>query len=148
MLQVPCGSGGAWGNGEIFLNYRCTPVTPIDRYRSGYKTNILISRRKVKNKVDVDEFNIEWGIRQRFRQQAEQWETHVAHRTKRLKIEVVFPGSRPPRFPILIEGNHQRSHDLGRELRDCQMTAGASRGRRTDLAGTRTTSCNGSGKKR
>ncbi|MGD8998575.1 MAG: hypothetical protein PVH80_10740, partial [Anaerolineae bacterium] len=52
----------AWGDGEILLNYRCTPGAPVDRYRSGYKTTILISRRQVKNKGDVDEFNIEWGI--------------------------------------------------------------------------------------
>jgi hypothetical protein len=45
----------AWGDGEILLNYRCTPGTPVDRYRSGYKTTILISRREVKDKGDVDE---------------------------------------------------------------------------------------------
>ncbi|MGD8968616.1 MAG: hypothetical protein PVI07_13990, partial [Anaerolineae bacterium] len=31
----------AWGDGEILLNYRCTPGTTVDRYRSGYKTYIL-----------------------------------------------------------------------------------------------------------
>jgi hypothetical protein len=87
----------------------------VDRYRSGYKTFILISRREVKNKGDVDEFNIEWGIRQGFLRQAEQWETHVTHRTKRLKISVVFPRSRPPRHTVLIEGNRQRSGSLARE---------------------------------
>ena len=56
----------AWGDGEILVDYRCTPGTPVDRYRSGYKTYILISRREVKNKGDVDEFNIEWSIRQGF----------------------------------------------------------------------------------
>jgi hypothetical protein len=49
----------AWGDGEVLLNYRRTPGTPVDRYRSGYKTYILISRREVKDKGDVDEFNIE-----------------------------------------------------------------------------------------
>ena len=28
----------AWGDGEILVNYRCTPGTPVDRYRSGHKT--------------------------------------------------------------------------------------------------------------
>ncbi|MEA3375339.1 MAG: hypothetical protein U9R72_03975 [Chloroflexota bacterium] len=104
----------AWGDGEILLDYRCTPGTPVDRYRSGYKTYILISRREVKDKGDVDEFNIEWDIREGFLQQAEQWETHVTHRTKHLKINVIFPRTRPPRHPVLIEGNRQRSHDLGK----------------------------------
>ena len=56
----------AWGDGEILVDYRCSPGTPVDRYRSGYKTYILISRREVKNKGNVDEFNVEWGIRQGF----------------------------------------------------------------------------------
>ena len=56
----------AWGDGEILVNYRCTPGTPVDRYRAGYKTYVLISRREVKSKGEVDEFNIEWGIRQGF----------------------------------------------------------------------------------
>jgi hypothetical protein len=40
----------AWGDGRILLNYQCTPGIPVDQYRSGYKTHILISLRDVKNK--------------------------------------------------------------------------------------------------
>jgi hypothetical protein len=104
----------AWGDGAILLNYRCSPGTPVDRYRSGYKTYILISRREVKDRGDVDEFNVEWGIRQGFLRQTEQWETHVTHRTRHLKINVIFPKSRPPRRTVLIKGNRQRSHNLGK----------------------------------
>jgi len=104
----------AWGDGEILVNYRCSPGTPVDRYRSGYKTYVLISRREVKNKGDVDDFNIHWGIRQGFLRQTEQWETHVKHRTRHLKINVIFPKSRPPRRATLIESNRQRSHNLGK----------------------------------
>lgn len=85
----------AWGDGEILINYRCTPGMPVDQYRSGYKTYIIISRREVKNKGDIDEFNIEWGIRQGFLRRTEQWETHVKHPTKHLTINVIFPKSRP-----------------------------------------------------
>jgi hypothetical protein len=104
----------AWGDGEILVDYRCTPGTPVDRYRSGYKTYILISRREVKDKGDGDEFNIEWGIRQGFLRPAELWETHVTNRTKPPKISVIFPKSRPPRHTVLIEGSRQCSHDLGK----------------------------------
>ncbi|MGB6680262.1 MAG: hypothetical protein WBF08_02915, partial [Candidatus Bathyarchaeia archaeon] len=38
----------AWGDGKILQDYRCTPGKPVDRYRTGYKTHILISRREVK----------------------------------------------------------------------------------------------------
>ena len=62
----------AWGDGEILVDYRCSPGTAVDRYRSGYKTYILISRREVKNKGNADEFNVEWGIRQGFLRHIEQ----------------------------------------------------------------------------
>lgn len=86
----------AWGDGDILIHYRCTPGTPVDQYRSGFKTYILISRREVKNKGEMDEFNIEWNMQNSFLRQTEQWETHVSHRTKHLKINVIFPKSRLP----------------------------------------------------
>jgi hypothetical protein len=104
----------AWGAGEILLDYRCTPGAPVDRYRSGHKTYVLISRREVKNRNDVDEFNIEWSIRQGFLRRTEHWETHVTHRTRRLTINVIFPKSRPPRHATLIESNRQHSHTLAK----------------------------------
>jgi hypothetical protein len=52
----------AWGDGEILLDYSCSPGTPVDRYRSGYKTYILISRREVKDKGDIDEFFSGYGL--------------------------------------------------------------------------------------
>ena len=107
----------AWGDGEILLNYRCTPGTPVDQYRLGHKTYILISRREVKNKGDKDEFNIEWGIRQGFLRRTEQWETHVKHPTKSLKISVILPRSKPPRHTTLIESDRQRSHNLAERVR-------------------------------
>ena len=104
----------AWGDGEILVNYRCTPGIPVDEYRSSHKTYILISRRQVKNKGDEDEFNIEWNIRRGFLKRTGYWETHVTHRTKRLKINVIFPKSRPPQQTTLTESNRQRSQDLGK----------------------------------
>lgn len=102
----------AWGDGEILVNYRCTPGTPVDRYRSGYKTYILISRREVKNRGDIDEFSIRWKMREGFLRGTEQWETHVMHRTKRLKVSVIFPKSRPPHRTTLLESNRQCSRRL------------------------------------
>jgi hypothetical protein len=107
----------ACGDGEILLNYRCTPGTPVDRYRSGYKTYILISRREVKDKGDVDEFNIGWSIRQGFLRRTGYWETHVTHRTRHLRVNVIFPKSRPPQRAALIESNRQRTGSLARRTR-------------------------------
>src|SRR3989344_9631783 len=32
----------AWGDGEILIDYKCTPGKPVDRYTPGNKTYILI----------------------------------------------------------------------------------------------------------
>jgi hypothetical protein len=61
----------AWADGEILINYRCTPGVPVDRYRPGRQTYILISLRDVKNRGEVDEFNIQWGIRHGFTRSSE-----------------------------------------------------------------------------
>jgi hypothetical protein len=84
----------------------------VDRYRSDYKTYILISRREVKTNGDIGEFNIERNVRQGFLRRTEQWENHVTHRTKRLKINVIFPKSRPPKTAALVEGHRWRSSYL------------------------------------
>jgi hypothetical protein len=102
----------AWGDGKILLNYRCAPGVPVDRYRSGYKTNILISLREVKNKGDIDEFNIEWGIKNGFLSQTGFWSTEISQRTKRIIVQAIFPRSRPPSVSWMIEKNIQRTHLL------------------------------------
>ena len=102
----------AWGDGEILINYRCTPGTRVDRYRSGYKTHILISLREVKNKGDIDDFNIEWGIRKGFLVPTGFWATEISHRTKHIKVRVIFPKTRPPMRVSILEKNRNRSRVL------------------------------------
>ena len=95
----------AWGDGEILLRYRCSPGKAVDRYRLGQKTHILISLKEVKNKEDIDEFNIQWGIQDGFRASEEQWETEISHPTDHLRITLIFPKARPPNRVVLIEGD-------------------------------------------
>jgi len=102
----------AWGDGKILQDYRCTPGKPVDRYRTGYKTHILISRREVKNKGDIDEFNIQWNIRQGFLKIHCYWATEINHRTKKVNVNVYFPKSRPPKRTWIVEKNLQRSKSL------------------------------------
>ena len=103
----------AWGDGKILLRYRCSPGKAVDRYRLGHKTHILISLREVKNKGDIDEFNIQWGIRNGFTQPTEQWETEISHPTRSLKIRFIFPKDRHPNRVVLIEGDRQKTLVLG-----------------------------------
>ena len=103
----------AWGDGKILVNYGCKPGKPVDQYRSGHKTYILISRREVKNKGDVDQFNINWKIHRGFLKTYGFWETHVTHPTKSLEIHVIFPKNRPPIHTSISEANRRRTRPLG-----------------------------------
>src|SRR5215212_5915172 len=47
----------AWGDGEIFADYQCSPGYPVDRYRDGNKYHILISLRETKNRGDIETFH-------------------------------------------------------------------------------------------
>lgn len=105
----------AWGDGEILLDYRCSPGIPVDEYRLGHKTYKLISLREFKNKGDVDEFNIEWRMRNGFLKRTGFWGTSINHRTSKVKVKVVFPKNRPPLRTAITETNLQRTHILKKE---------------------------------
>ncbi|MCB9112234.1 MAG: hypothetical protein H6634_13405 [Anaerolineales bacterium] len=102
-----------WGDGEQFVDYQAKPGVPVDRYKIGYKTYILISLRDVKNRGDTDEFNIQWKIKNGFLKPDGFWETDVSSRTRRLRMSVVFPKGRPPRNVRLVENNIRKTTNLG-----------------------------------
>ncbi len=102
----------AWGDGQILLNYRCSPGREVDRYRRGYKTHILISLRGEKQRGDEDEFIIEWDLLDGFPTDREHHEVEISHRTKNVRIEVIFPSTRPPLKVCLLEQLRRRVHQL------------------------------------
>ena len=103
----------AWGDGEILVGYKCSPGVPVDQYRSGHVTHILISLRDVKNKGDITDFQIEWNIHRGFLKPDGFWETEINHRTSQAKVQVIFPKTRPPQKVCIIEKNMRRTYDLG-----------------------------------
>jgi hypothetical protein len=105
----------AWGDGNILLNYHTSRGKPVDLYRSGYKTYILLSLREVKNSGDVDEFNIQWDIRQGFLTPDGYWGIDISQRTRHIKMKVIFPKCRPPLQLTLEENTLQRTLVLNRE---------------------------------
>ena len=118
----------AWGDGKILLNYRCSPGKVVERYRPGHRTFLLISLRESKQRGDVDEFNMEWGIRDGFLRAQELWETEIRHKTRKLKVQIVFPKSRPP-LRFWLEQNTQRKRkniakDALRQLPDGRWQMG------------------------
>jgi hypothetical protein len=105
----------AWGDGEIFLNYRCAPGLAVDQYQLGHKTYKLISLRDLKRKGEEQEFRIEWQMRNGFLKPMGFWGTTISHPTKKVQVNVVFPRIRPPLLASVMESASHRTHPLGPE---------------------------------
>lgn len=102
----------AWGDGDIFAEYKCAPGVPVDRYREGHRYRILISLRATKNRGDVEEFHIERTIKNGFQRDVEEFQTQVEHPTHALKMRVIFPVGRLPKHITLFEQNVKRTMAL------------------------------------
>jgi len=105
----------AWGEGEILCNYRSNRGVPVDRYRSGFKTYILLSLREVKNRGEIDEYRIQWNIRRGFLLKDGYWSTDVSQPTHHIKVNVIFPKARPPLRLSVEETNRRQTHLLERD---------------------------------
>ena len=105
----------AWGDGKILQNYKTNIGKPVDKYRSGYKTIILLSLHEIKNRGDIDEFYINWEIKNGFTKREEFWETNISQRTKNFSVSLIFPINRMPYRIRVEESNHRRTHDLKKE---------------------------------
>lgn len=103
----------AWGDGQVLLNYRTSKGKPVDIYRSGYKTYVLLSLRGARNRGDIDEFSIQWDIRRGFLTPDGYWSTDVSQPARQMKVNVIFPKSRPPLRLMLEETNAKRTKALG-----------------------------------
>lgn len=107
----------AWGDGDIFANYQCSPGVEVDRYRDGHRYNILISLRETKHRDEETTFHIKREILDGFTQETEEFQTDINHRTRHLKLSVIFPQKRLPISVKLIEQNTKRSAVLDRDNR-------------------------------
>ena len=105
----------AWGDGEIFVDYQCSPGFPVDHYRDGNKYRVLISLRETKNRGDIETFHIERTIRNGFVRTIEDYQVDVDHNTRKLSLTVVFPKERIPKRVKVMEQKTQRSQDLSIE---------------------------------
>lgn len=106
----------AWGDGKILIDYCCSPGYPVDFYRSGHKTIVLISLRDVKKRGDVSKYKMKWKINNGFRKELGFWATDINHLTKNIKIEVVFPVNRPPKKVSVVESNTQKIEVLNNDV--------------------------------
>lgn len=105
----------AWGDGQIFADYKCSPGVAVDRYRDGHRFRILISLRETKHRGDIEEFNIERTIRDGFTKPVEEFQIDLDHTTRKLSLSVIFPRERFPKQVTLIEQNTTHTTPLGPE---------------------------------
>ena len=105
----------AWGDGKILQDYQCSPGVPVDFYRTGHKTFILISLREIKNKDDQLTMNFQWKIKDGFLTPDGYWGTAVNHSTRILKVRIIFPKGRAPRQMKLLNPNNNKSIDFKKE---------------------------------
>ena len=102
----------AWGDGDIFADYKCSPGTMVDRYRDGHRYRILISLRGTKNRGDIEEFRIERTTKNGFTNDAEYFQTDIDHTTRKLSLSIIFPRKRSPKSIRIIEQNTTYTHLL------------------------------------
>ncbi len=103
-----------WADGKGPVNYRVSPGIPVDRYKSGHRTYVVVSLRENKNKGDIDEFNIEWEIKNGFLKKDGYWQTDVSHKFGQLSISLILPKERPPYNVFVEEANRKRQHQVSK----------------------------------
>jgi len=103
----------AWGDGELFADYQCSPGIAVDRYRDGSKWKVLISLRESKERGDMAEFHFKRKIIGGFTKSNEWWQTELSHRTRHLRISIIFPQGRRCQRALLVERNRNRTSELG-----------------------------------
>ena len=105
----------AWGDGNTLVDYTCSPGVPVDVYDDGSKHTILISLRETKNRGDVLRFKIRRKIRGGFMERDEWWETEIYHRTRHMKVAIIFPPGRRCQRAIVTQRSTNRTTTLGPE---------------------------------
>lgn len=102
----------AWGDGNIFADYKCSPGVAVDRYQQGNVWRILISLRQTKHKGDLETFHIERAIEDGFVKSVEHFQARIDHPTQHLFMSVIFPAKRFPKHMAIVEQSSNRTIEL------------------------------------
>ncbi|MBK9123536.1 MAG: hypothetical protein IPM16_10525 [Chloroflexi bacterium] len=102
----------AWGDGDIFAEYSCSPGVVVDRYKEGFRWKTLISLRATRHAGDHDVIRTRRVILNGFTTSVCNFQTQIDHPHRSLSIGVVFPSGRLPRSVSLVEQNTRRVVEL------------------------------------
>lgn len=103
----------AWGEGDLFADYRVSPGVVADRYQVGDRWHILISLRHMKQRGDLEEFFITTTFKDAFLRREEWQQVEIRHYTKYLKMMIIFPKSRPCKRAVIQQRRRHWSVELG-----------------------------------
>jgi len=101
-----------WADGEGPLEYKISPGVPVDRYKSGHRTYVVISLRENRKRGDTDEFNIEWQIKNGFLKKDAYWQTDISHKFDHFAVSLILPKERPPYNVFVEEANRKRRYSI------------------------------------
>lgn len=102
----------AWGDGNIFADYKCSPGIAVDRYQQGNVWRILISLRQTRHENDVETFHIKRVIEDGFIKPVEYFQARIDHPTQLLSMSLLFPLKHPPKRVDVMEQGTSRSIEL------------------------------------
>jgi hypothetical protein len=103
-----------WGQGQVTARYRVSPGVVADRFRVGAREVAVISFRDVKKRGDVVKLEVERDVMYGWSEHEEWLEARVSHRTKVLRLEVVFPVVRLPTKAWVTQELSQLRTELGK----------------------------------
>src|SRR5438270_1157897 len=101
-----------WGDGDVLVDYHCSPGIVVDRYQEGNRWNVLISLRQTKSSGDIEDFYIERTVKGGFTKADEWWQAEMQNQTDWLKLSVIFPKERHPERAMLVERQRDRTTPL------------------------------------
>lgn len=104
-----------WGDGDVFVDYKCSQGKAVDFYEEGYRNRVLISLRETRQRGDKQEFYIQRTIKNGYTDEEGYLQTDITYRTKYLQMRVIFPDSRYPKIVQIIEKNRKKTVKLDRE---------------------------------
>lgn len=105
----------AYGDGDIFASYQCSPGVPVDRYREGQIYRILISLHEPRQFGDIEHFRVDRTIKDGYVGSVQDFQTHVEHIMRHMSLSVIFPINCVPTRVFLIEQSTKRTRQLGAE---------------------------------
>jgi len=95
----------AFGDGDLFADYRCSPGYAVDQFQKGQRIYTLISLRETKMRGDQENLFIERTIRNGFSGTKEYLQIDIDHVTHNLDITIQFPTERCPSSITLHQSN-------------------------------------------